>query len=106
MKWHGNVLFVETVEQGVDRWVPTKTYKPYYGDVLRVIRRWDSSQTVNGDVNINNQISIVSDPYILGHLAYIKAIQWQGQYWKVTNIEQNYPRLTLDIGGLYHEEQS
>lgn len=106
MKWHGQILFVETEKGADDRWTPTKTYRPYYGEVLRNIRRWDSSQTVNGDVNINNQISIVADPYILGHLAYIKAIQWNNKFWKVTSIEQNYPRLTLDLGGLYNEESA
>ncbi len=45
MKWYGNVLFVETEEQEVDRWIPVKTLRPYAGEVLRCIRKWDSSQT-------------------------------------------------------------
>lgn len=104
MRWYGNVLFVETEEQEVDRWIPVKTLRPYAGEVLRCIRKWDSSQTTNGDVNINNRISIVSDPYVLGHLAYIKAVEWNGSLWRVSSIEQDGVRLNLDIGGLYNEE--
>ena len=51
---------------------------------------------------INNRISIVADSFIKQNLGAMKYVRWQGENWKITNVEVQYPRLILSIGGIYH----
>ena len=75
----------------------------YYGDVLRVSTRWssDSDSTVD-DLNVNNQISIVADPFANNHFHSMKYVRFMGANWKITSVEPRYPRLVLTIGGVYN----
>lgn len=75
----------------------------YYGDVIRNLRRLNDNGKVNPDVNISNQISIVADPFANNNFHSIRYVEYMGAKWKVTDVEVQYPRLILSIGGLYHE---
>lgn len=80
--------------------------KNYVGEVLRMSRRWQGNQdSINDNLTINNQISILADPYAYHHFHEIKFIEWMDTKWKVTSVEVKYPRLILDIGGVYTEEE-
>ena len=57
------VGYAETRECRPGIWEETITERPYYGDVLRNTRRLEGADTINGDVALNNRISIVADPY-------------------------------------------
>ena len=107
-KLNGQVGFVQTVESPAESgvWVEQATERDYYGDVNRIVRRWDSVQKVNDDVTVNNEISIVSDPYITQNLPWIKYVVWNGARWKVSSVEVQYPRLILSVGGVYNGEQA
>ena len=74
----------------------------YYGDVVRNSRRWETGTDVNDDLNISNQISIISDDYLNEHLFAVKYVMYMGARWKVTNAEVNRPRIILTIGGVYN----
>ena len=76
--------------------------RKYYGDVTRNSRRWEQGIDVNDDLNINNMIEIVADPYAFAHFFAIKYVEWMGTKWKVTNVEVRRPRLILTIGGVYN----
>lgn len=75
----------------------------YYGDVIRNLRRLNDNGKVNPDVNISNQISIVADPFANNNFHSIRYVEYMGAKWKVTDVEVQYPRLILSIGGLYNE---
>lgn len=75
----------------------------YYGDVIRNLRRLNDNSKVNPDVNISNQISIVADPFANNNFHTIRYVEYMGAKWKVTDVEVQYPRLILTIGGLYNE---
>lgn len=111
MKFYGVVGYCETVEGTGDKegvWIPNVTEeRPYYGDVLRNTRKWEtSSETTNGDLNVNNTISIVADAYAYEHFFAIRYVKWMGTLWKVTNVEVQRPRLILTIGGVYNGPSS
>lgn len=74
----------------------------YYGDVNRTIRKLDPGLSVNDNVVINNEISIVADPFARDHFFAIRYAKWMGVAWKVTNVEVLYPRLVLTLGGKYN----
>lgn len=102
-KFCGNVGYVETVKNAPgSRWTTSTTLRRYYGDVTRNVRKLETGTSVNDDVAINNEISIIADPYAQTHFFAIRFVEWQGVRWKVTNVEVLYPRLVLSLGGLYH----
>lgn len=103
-KFSGVIGFVETVETSPGVWTDQTTEKRYKGDLLKRYISWQTSDEINPDFNINNQVSIVADSYILDHLAYMKYVVINNVKWKITNIEINRPRLIISLGGLYRNE--
>ena len=101
-KYYGEIGFIETVNDGHGVWKETVVAKRNYsGDVLANSRRWQGENQVNDNLQINNKLSIVADPYAYEHFYYMRFAKWHGAYWEITNIEVEYPRLILTIGGLY-----
>lgn len=103
MKWSGKIGFVETKETRPGVWENVTTERNFYGDVIRDIRKNQSSGQVNDDINISNRISIVSNSFVRDNLAFVKYIEFMGTKWKITDVEVRYPRLVLTIGGLWNE---
>lgn len=102
-KFCGPVGFVETIETAPGVWSNNDVERVYYGDVLRNMSRWStSSETTNGELNINNQISIVADPYANENFHSMRYVGFMGTKWKITNVEVKYPRLILSLGGVYN----
>lgn len=108
MKFHGIVGFWEgdkEVSPGI--WKPNIVEKPYTGDVYRYSRRFQSSSDKqNDDLIVSNQISILADLYARENWHSIRYVVWNNACWKVTKVDVAYPRLTLEIGGIYNEARS
>lgn len=104
MKFYGQVGFwVGEEETGVDIWESVIVERDYYGDVLRNSRRFqETTGHLNDDLVVSNQISILSDLYAQQNWASIRYVIWNGQKWKVTRVEINYPRIILEVGGIYN----
>lgn len=76
--------------------------REYVGDVIRNTRRLREAAKVNDDVTISNQISIIADPFANNNFHTMRYITFMGSKWKVSEIEVQYPRMILTIGGLYN----
>ena len=76
--------------------------RTYKGDITRVTRKLDLPDSVNGDIQVNNMISILADPYAFKNFFNIRYILWNGVRWVVNTVEVNRPRLVLYIGSEYH----
>lgn len=106
-KWYGTVGYAETAEVKPGVWRDQITERKYSGEVLKNTNRWyGSSDSTNDDLSINNQLSIIADPYAYQNFHSIKYAEFMGTKWKVTNIETRYPRLILTLGGVYNGEQA
>lgn len=102
MKWFGKVGFVKTEKVKPGVFSPTEKEREYYGDVTSNRARWEKSDmSSNDDIQVTNSISIVSDAYMIDNLGYMKYVIWNDTKWKITNFQQEYPRITVDLGGLY-----
>ena len=101
-KFYGNVGFAETVETEPSVWEEKIIERPYFGDVLRRSRRLESSGNVNSNVNVTNEISIVADPYANQNLFAMRYVEFMGTKWEISNVDVQYPRLVLTIGGVYN----
>ena len=103
-KYYGIVGYVESIETSPGIWNDKVTECHYSGDVTRNTSRWNtSSDSTNDDFNINNEISIVADPFAYQNFHNIKYAEFMGVKWKVTNVEfAQRPRITLTLGGKYN----
>lgn len=102
MKFYGPVGFVESVAKrpGV------KTHQPiehlYSGDVLKRSIKYQNGESVNDSISVQQQISILADPYARSHAGSLRYVKWMGTAWKVTDVSLQYPRLILTLGGVYN----
>lgn len=102
-KFYGKIGYAETVETKPGVWRPKITEKPYFGDLIRNSRQYESAGQVNDNLNIANEISIVADPYARQNFHSMRYVEFMGAKWKVTRVEVQYPRLILTIGGVYND---
>ena len=102
MKFYGLVGFSETVEKRKGVKVQEVVEHAYAGDVLKRSVRYQNGESVNDDLNVQHQISIVADPYARNHFYTIKYVKWMGAAWKVSDVSVQYPRLVLTLGGVYN----
>ena len=102
-KFYGPIGYAETVETepGIHEEIITEHYSS--GDWARYNGKFQTDpDTVNSNVNVANELSIVSDPYSSNHFLNIRYVGFMGAKWIVTNVEVKYPRLILTIGGVYN----
>ena len=106
-KYYGFVGYIKTVETAPGVWAPKAIERPYYGDVIRNAKRFQNqSEGINDDIVVNHSISIVADPYASENHPYIRYCWWNDVAWKVTDISIEYPRIILNLGGVYNAEKA
>ena len=108
-KWYGKVGYISTeeVETAPGVWKAIPTEREYYGDLVRNHKRFEAvQQQVNDDIKLQNEISIVADPYALQNFQDIRYVTIGETAWKVTSVDVQFPRLTLSVGGVYNGEQA
>ncbi|MCM1363393.1 MAG: hypothetical protein NC215_00215 [Ruminococcus sp.] len=103
-KFYGAVGYAESVETSPGIWTDRVTERMYYGDLIKHNRRLQTSENLNDNINISNDISILADPYAVDNFHLIKYVNFMGTNWKVTNVEVQFPRLILTLGGIYNGE--
>ena len=74
--------------------------------MIRNTRKLQGAEKVNDDISIANEISVVADPFACQNFHRMRYIEFMGAKWKVSNVEVQYPRLILTIGGVYNAGQT
>ena len=103
-KFFGKVGYELLTETSPGIWTPTTTYREYYGDVIRNMRRWSEGTSINDNLTLTNEISILGDPFAFENFSSMKWVEYLGQKWKVNDVDIAYPRLTLRFGGVYNDD--
>lgn len=103
-KFYGAIGYAETKETTPGVWEEQITEKFYYGELVRNTRRIQSSDKLNDDINVANELSILADPFANQNFHSMRYAEFMGAKWKISNVEVQYPRLILTIGGLYNEQ--
>jgi hypothetical protein len=101
-KFHGVIGYVRTEETKPGVYEEKVTEYHYYGDVLRDTRRWEKSEGLNDNLNINNQFSIVGDWFSYENFSTMRYLTYMGTKWKITSVEVHRPRLMVNVGGIYN----
>lgn len=104
-KYYGAIGYAETVEKRPGVWKEQITERMYSGDLLKNTSRFQTADKLNDDINITNEISIVADPYANQNFHLMRYVVFMDTKWKITNVEVQYPRLRLTLGGVYNEKQ-
>lgn len=104
-KFSGIIGFVKAVEKEDEPGIYDNVTieRSYKGDILKNYRSIEqSSEKVNADVNISNTFSIVSDSFMNENFSYMKYLVYKGVKWNINSIDIQYPRLNINVGGIYH----
>lgn len=102
-KFYGKIGYADYGESAPGIVEETITERFYYGDIKFISRRLVNDGQINDSINVNNEISIIADPYAYSNFANIRYVEWMDTKWKVSNATVEYPRLILTIGGVYTE---
>lgn len=103
-KWFGVIGYSETVETRPGVWTEQITEREYFGDLTRNTRRFQTTDKLNDDLNISNTLSIISDPYANENFHAMRYAEFMDTKWKITDVEVQYPRLNLTLGGVYNAD--
>lgn len=101
-KFFGDIGFATQVQTSLGIWEDKIIEKQYYGDIFREARRFSGSDEILGSINLSNQISVVADGYITDNVQNLRYVRWQGGLWKVSYVELKFPRLVLEMTGVYN----
>ena len=101
-KFYGAVGYAEVVETAPGVRSELIVERKYYGELVRNTRRLQTSEHLNDDINVANEISIVADPFANQNFHKMRYVEYMGARWKISNVEVQFPRLILTIGGLYN----
>lgn len=105
-KWFGKIGYAVTVETEPGIWEEQIVERNYYGDMISDRRKRQNSQKVNDDLSLSNVISIIADPFAYENCSHMAYAEIMGAKWKISDIEVQYPRLILTIGGVYNGVQT
>ena len=105
-KFYGAIGYATLVETRPGVWKEQITEHNYSGDVITDTRRLQSTSKVNDDVNISNEISIVADAFANQNFHSMRYVEYMGSKWKITNVNVQFPRLILSMGGVYNGKQT
>ena len=105
-RYYGDVGFRTSVigEKGI--WTEEIVPRQYYGDIVKnyVRNSYGDGMTTIKTPECNNTISIVADAYANENFHNIVYATFMGTKWTVSNVEVQYPRLILALGGVYNDE--
>lgn len=105
-KWFGKIGYAVTAETEPGIWEEQIVERDYYGDMTSDRRKRQNSQGVNDDLSLSNVISIIADPFAYENCSHMAYAEIMGAKWKISDIEVQYPRLILTIGGAYNGNQT
>lgn len=101
-KFYGTIGYVERVEKEPGIWEDEVTERKYYGELTRNRRNFQTSGSINDNINVSNEISIVADPYAYQNFHHMGYVDFMGTKWVIQSVDVQYPRLILTIGGVYN----
>lgn len=104
-KYYGAIGYAIQTESAPGVWTDEITEKNYRGDVLLNQQRWQGSDKVNDNFNIDNSISVIADEFAYKNIGFMKYIMWHDTAWKIQSISINRPRIVIQIGGVYNGER-
>lgn len=105
-RWCGEIGYAETVETSPGVWGEVVVPHEATGDMLNLSRSLRNSGTINDNIEIGMELSIVGDPYALSHFSNMRYATYMGVKWKTRKVTVMYPRLNISLGEEYEDGNS
>lgn len=105
MKYHGVVGYTKTVPTAPGVYEEEVVEIPCFGDVTRNRAKWNQGAGINDDIEISNSFSLMLNAQLTECFMDLRYIEWLGTKWKISTVEIAPPRLNVQVGGLYVENQ-
>ena len=102
-RFYGVIGYATTSETKPGVWTEQIVERNYAGELRRNTRRLQTTDQLNDNVTISNEISIVADPYAYQNFHSMRYVKFMGTAWKITYVDASQrPRLILTLGGVYN----
>ena len=101
-KYCGYIGYAITDEIRPGVWQEEIRERKHYGDINRNRRNLQSSGSVNDNLTISNELSIIADPFARDNFHAMRYAEYMGTKWKITNVEVQYPRLILTLSEVWN----
>lgn len=101
-KFRGVIGLVEDQETAPDVYEQVAIERSYRGDFVKNSRRWSSTEHLNDNLTISNEISIVADSFLFKHIYAMRYVKFGGTAWKIESLTVQRPRIIISIGGVYN----
>lgn len=105
-KWFGKIGYAVTNETEPGLWDETILEREYYGDMTYDRRKRQTSGGINDNILLANVVSILADPFAIENCSHMAYTEIMGTKWKISEVEIQYPRLILTIGGVWNGNTS
>jgi hypothetical protein len=102
MRFHDVIGIGASVETAPGVWDDVIVERKFRGDVVRNTRKYSEGESVNDNLSVGNSVTVVSDEYLMGHIADMRYVKVAGSLWRITDVEIERPRLILRLGGVYN----
>lgn len=90
----------EEIKPGVFQ--PKAVEKFYKGTTKNIYRRWDQPQEVDDQLTLSEEITVVTNSYLLENIGALRYVVQYGTKWAVKSIHHDRPRLVITLGGEYN----
>lgn len=100
-KFSGKLGFVTTVESEEGVYLEERKEVPAKGFLRRISNRYNNSDSVNTNLRLSNEVSVIATPWMNNHLMDLRYVVWKGSKWEVRSVSIDPPRVTINLGGLY-----
>lgn len=100
-RFSGKLGFVMTRETEEGVWLEDIVEIRAKGTIRSLYVRNDNSSSVNTNLRLTNEISILMNTKIETYLETLKYVVWKGSKWEAQSIRVDYPRVFINLGGLY-----
>lgn len=99
----GNIGFGQSVETSPGVWEYQISERRYYGDITKFYyNNQSSNESTIDNLTVNNSFSVMGDPFMYQNFNSMVYVEWMGTKWKVNSVEVEYPRLKINVGGVYN----
>jgi len=105
-KFYGAIGFALQVETAPDVYREQITERMYIGDVVRNSYKPKDGDQINQGLTLEHKFSIMADKFCSENLGRMRYVEWNKQKWQIKSIEEARPRVILNIGGIYNEQQA
>lgn len=103
-KYCGKIGYVVEEEVVPGYWEKVIKERLYYGDIINIRRNTENSASSDIDnITINCKLSIISDPFAKQNFNSMIYATINGTKWKIKGIDFSYPRMSIELGGIYHD---